>query len=159
MPLEQTNNGTRIMNEPAHKSSTAETDPRFPSGPWLGFWIQRGYGKQSMSLSLGFANGRVDGAGRDIVGQFTFSGTYDLKTGCVQIVKQYLGKHRVLYDGANQGDGMWLWGLWTLRYLRGGFHLWPEGEEDPTIHRLKTEQELPATALPAGLKKGELLPR
>ena len=23
-----------------------ETDPRFPSGPWVGFWIQRGLGRR-----------------------------------------------------------------------------------------------------------------
>ena len=27
-----------------------ETDPRFPSGPWVGFWMQQGFGKQKMSL-------------------------------------------------------------------------------------------------------------
>jgi len=45
------------------KLPTVETDPRFPSGPWVGFWIQSGLGKQPMSLSLAFINGRVAGSG------------------------------------------------------------------------------------------------
>src|ERR1700691_2560590 len=86
-----------------------ESDPRFPSGPWEGFWIQRGMGKQQMSLSLAFLDGRVAGSGRDIIGRFDFDGTYDLKTGRVTMTKKYEGAHRVDYDGANQNDGMWLW--------------------------------------------------
>jgi hypothetical protein len=131
-----------------------ETDPRFPSGPWLGFWIQRQWGKQQMSLSLAFVDGRVTGRGRDIVGPFDFSGTYDLKTGRVVMTKQYEKAHRVEYDGTNQGDGMWVWGVWTIRSHRGGFHLWPEGEDDPTQRRLKAEAELPK---PRRLKRCELV--
>ena len=55
------------------KQPAVETDPRFPSGPWIGFYIQRGHGKQQMSLSLAFVDGRVTGTGRDIVGRFDFS--------------------------------------------------------------------------------------
>jgi hypothetical protein len=130
-----------------------ETDPRFPSGPWIGFWIQRGFGKQKMSLSLAFINGRVIGCGRDVVGRFDFSGTYDLKTGRVVMTKQYEKAHRVEYDGANHGDGMWLWGVWNIRSVRGGFHIWPEGEDDPTQRRLKTEAKIPVGRR---LKRGEL---
>ena len=132
---------------------TVEIDPRFPSGPWVGFWIQDGWGNQRMSLSLAFANGRVTGSGRDIVGRFDFSGTYDLKSGRVEMVKHYDTRvHLVSYNGANQGDGMWLWGVWNiLAAYRGGFHLWPEGEEDPTKRRLKAEATVPVSRR---LKKG-----
>jgi hypothetical protein len=142
---------------PANDRPT-ETDPRFPSGPWTGFWIQQPFGKQTMSLSLAFSEGRVTGTGRDIIGLFDFAGQYDLKTGKVQMIKQYHGAHRVLYDGANQGDGLWLWGIWTLRIYRGGFHLWPEGEDDPTQRRLRTQRELPGPKRKVKLKDGELLP-
>jgi len=40
-----------------------ETDPRFPSGPWVGFWIQRGFGKQRMSLWLGSPRAASPAAG------------------------------------------------------------------------------------------------
>jgi hypothetical protein len=136
------------------KKPTTETDSRFPSGPWIGFWIQPRLGKQRMTLWLQFANGSVNGSGRDIVGPFNFTGVYDLKTGRVLMTKQYEGAHTVQYDGANNGDGMWLWGLWNIRSHRGGFHLWPEGEEDPTQRKLSAENQLPHSGR---LAKGELL--
>jgi hypothetical protein len=136
----------------------AEADPRFPSGPWSGFWIQDGMGRQTMRLTLSFSGGKVSGHGTDIIGRFTFEGTYDLKTGRCLMVKQYEAAHRVQYDGVNEGDGMWLWGVWRMEIGRGGFHLWPEGEEDPTRRRLKAEKELPATpARPRREKEGELV--
>ena len=120
-----------------------EADPRFPSGPWTGFWIQRGAGKQKMQVGFTFIDGGVSGEGRDVIGRFTFAGTYDLKTGRCVLAKQYLGAHRVDYDGVNEGEGMWLWGLWAVGGDKGGFHLWPEGEPDPTQKRTAAELELP----------------
>jgi hypothetical protein len=133
---------------PRHKPDNpppTETDPRFPSGPWTGFWIQTALGRQRMHLSLAFAAGQVTGHGVDIVGRFTFTGTYDLNTGRCQMTKQYEAAHRVEYEGVNEADGLWLWGLWSMPAERGGFHLWPEGEPDPTRRRLKTQKELPAS--------------
>ena len=133
-----------------------ETDPRFPSGPWTGFWMQRGWGKQRMSLSLAFSNGVVTGVGMDVVGRFEFRGNYDLKSGRVRMTKQYVGAHRVEYDGANQDDGLWIWGIWSVFSHRGGFHLWPEGEDDPTQRKAAAELEMPKST--GRLKSGELLP-
>jgi hypothetical protein len=107
------------------RQPASETDPRFPSGPWTGFWVQGRLGKQRMSLSLSFTEGRVTGIGRDIIGRFDFAGTYDLSSGRVQMLKQDEGAHRVMYDGGKRADGLWLWGLWTIRSHRGGFHVWP----------------------------------
>lgn len=124
-----------------------ETDERFPSGPWKGFWLQRGLaGRQWMAgLHLRFAEGRVEGEGTDCVGDFVFSGSYDLRTGRVTMLKQYVGAHAVEYDGRNDNDGLWLWGLWRIRgFDSGGFHMWPAGVEDPTQRRLEAEEELPA---------------
>jgi hypothetical protein len=148
--------GQIMSDTPApNKQPAVETDPRFPSGPWIGFWIQDGWGKQQMSLSLAFVDGGVTGSGRDIIGRFDFKGSYDLKTGRVQMVKNYEKTDRVAYNGANQGDGMWLWGMWNIgtRY-RGGWHLWPEGEADPTQRRLAAGKELPQSRR---LKPGELV--
>ena len=70
-----------------------EMDPRFPSGRWVGFWDQREWGSQQMSLSLSFINGHLQGSGRDMVGRFDFAGTYDLESGRVHMVKHYERAH------------------------------------------------------------------
>jgi hypothetical protein len=121
-----------------------ETDPRFPSGEWTGFWLQRAYaGRQWMRLFLTFKDGVVSGAGSDRIGDFDMRGTYDLTTGACSIAKTYHGAHAVEYDGKNEGDGQWIWGLWHIRaFDRGGFHLWPAGEDDPTQRRLKASKDV-----------------
>jgi hypothetical protein len=127
-----------------------ETDPRFPSGRWIGFWIQKHppVGRQSTELFLTFAAGVLDGEGRDRVGKYTVHGRYDLADGRCHWTKQYVGKHRVLYDGFNEGQG--IWGTWTIRAsentieLHGGFHIWPEEMADPTTQTLSEKAELPA---------------
>ena len=148
-------NDLQMPNQDFQSSKpSAVTDERFPSGPWVGFWIQRGMGRQKMSLSLSFIAGKVTGSGCDVIGRFDFVGVYDLKTGRVQMTKHYEHAHRVQYIGANENDGMWLWGVWSVGGDWGGFHLWPEGEEDPTQRRLKAAKELPKSRR---LKRGELL--
>ena len=64
-------------------------------------------------LTLRFADGEVTGEGRDDVGRFTFSGAYDLQTGRVLMVKQYLGKHAVRYVGEPDGEGS-IQGTWSI---------------------------------------------
>jgi hypothetical protein len=109
-----------------------ETDPRFPSGPWTGFFIQPWIpGRHTMTLDLTFRDGRLEAQGKDWVGAFTFSGSYDPQDGKCRWTKQYRGKHQVTYAGVNEGKG--IWGVWEIRQLwgwyhdRGVFHLWPEG--------------------------------
>jgi hypothetical protein len=94
-------------------------------------------------LWLHFSQGIVTGGGSDVVGDFAFAGAYDLKTGQVRMVKQYVGQHAVLYEGRNDDDGLWLWGTWTLALQRGGFHMWPKGVEDPTGPKLKERKDVP----------------
>lgn len=125
------------------RQGPVETDPRFPSGRWTGFWIQRLTGRGHMGLVLRFGEGIVQGEGSDLVGDFAMSGTYDLKTGKVSLLKTYHGAHSVRYEGQNEGDGLWIWGLWHIGIDRGGFHIWPEGEEDPTRRRLRAEKQTP----------------
>jgi hypothetical protein len=120
-----------------------EMDPRFPSGEWVGFWIQRGSGRQTMSLHLWFGDGLANGVGSDIVGRFTMQGTYDLKNGRCHLNKQYQRAHRVQYEGNSEGDELWLWGIWQLRQDRGGFHIWPKGANDPTLCRANAAREIP----------------
>ena len=131
--------------EPSQPEVEVETDPRFPSGKWTGFWLQRIYlGRQYMSLNLTFAGGVVRGDGFDRIGEFTIAGTYDLRTGNCTLTKVYVGAHALAYEGRNEGDGQWIWGVWRMLIDRGGFHIWPEGEDDPTGRKLHEERELPA---------------
>jgi hypothetical protein len=109
-----------------------ETDPRFPSGLWAGFFIQPWIpGRHTMDLDMSFHNGLLEAEGTDRVGPFTFTGTYNAADGQCRWTKKYLGKHRVSYAGVNEGKG--IWGVWEIRLLggwyhdRGVFHLWPEG--------------------------------
>jgi hypothetical protein len=117
---------------PAADLMGAETDPRFPSGTWTGFYIQPWIpGRHTMTLDLTFRDGGMEAHGNDRVGAFTFSGSYDPQDGKCRWTKRYFGKHQVSYAGVNQGKG--IWGVWEIRLLwglyhdRGVFHLWPEG--------------------------------
>ena len=111
-----------------------EADPRFPSGPWTGFFLQYWLpGRQRTDVAMDFAGGFLTGTGTDRVGPYTVDGTYDPVTGKCEWTKQYIGKHRVEYRGVNDGHG--IWGVWEIRVLRGlytdrgGFHLWPAGTD------------------------------
>jgi hypothetical protein len=77
-------------------------------------------------LTLRFADGVVEGEGRDIIGRFTFRGNYDDR-GAVRMVKQYLGRHAVLYQGIYDGEGT-IFGQWSIGEAnRGFFALSPAG--------------------------------
>jgi hypothetical protein len=137
-----------------------EGDPRFPSGKWVGFFLDKRLpGRHQMEISLTFAGGRLTGDGRDRVGPFTFRGTYSTADGRCEWVKQYAKAHAVTYRGFNEGKG--IWGTWELRDLgsvySGGFHIWPEGMPDPTQPRLAEEADVPVEA-PARVEEPELVP-
>lgn len=124
-----------------------ETDARFPSGPWLGFWIQKYLqaSKHRTELRLQFAESVIAGEGLDSVGAFVIRGRYSVEDGRCHWIKRYVGKHDVFYEGFNEGKG--IWGVWSIPQAgaecRGGFHIWPEGMPDPTLDRLAEEAELP----------------
>jgi hypothetical protein len=123
-----------------------ETDPRFPSGPWTGFFLQREIpGRHQMELHLTFSHGGMTGEGRDWVGEFHVKGRYELGDGRCYWTKRYVGKHDVFYKGFNEGKG--IWGAWeitsTSPHLHGGFHIWPEGMSDPTFPELAEAMDLP----------------
>ena len=147
----------------AERPPTLETDPRFPSGPWVGFFLHKSLpGKHMMELRLTFQAGNMQGEGRDWVGQFLIKGRYDLADGKCYWTKKYLGKHDVFYKGFNEGKG--IWGVWEIgQFQRGGFHIWPEGLGDPTNDYLVAEAELPEGELvevvdEGGVKIGAFLP-
>jgi len=106
-----------------------ETDPRFPTGRWRGYYVQFGR-RADMELNLEFRDGDVHGEGEDPVGWFIITGTYDVDDGKVLVQKEYLGRHTVIYDGVAGADRH-LRGDWTFRHSqgRGPWHLWPIGDE------------------------------
>ncbi len=126
-----------------------EPDPRFPSGPWTGFFLQPSLpGRHRMELRLTFQGGRLTGEGRDWVGDFTLRGQYSVSDGKCYWAKRYRGKHDVHYQGYNEGKG--IWGVWEIPpeqnhgfLSRGGFHIWPEGMPDPTGQEMVEEADLP----------------
>jgi hypothetical protein len=141
-------------------SVNPESDPRFPSGPWTGFFLQRLLpGRHKMELILNFSKGQMTGEGRDWVGEFLIRGKYDIADGRCHWTKRYVGKHDVFYQGFNEGKG--IWGHWeiaaTNEYPRqhGGFHIWPEGMHDPTGQVLHAAAEVPDEAPAAPVKKEE----
>jgi hypothetical protein len=141
-------------------SATPETDPRFPSGKWVGFFIDRRVpGRHQMEMTLSFSAGRLTGSGRDRAGNFTFSGTYNTADGKCEWVKQYVKAHLVTYRGFNEGKG--IWGTWELQYQgivsTGGFHIWPEGMADPTQPELEEEADVPVEVV-APEKVPQLVP-
>jgi hypothetical protein len=125
-----------------------ETDPRFPSGRWTGFFLQKELpGRHLMELLMTFRQGTLTGEGRDWVGPFTLRGQYTVADGKCYWTKRYLGRHDVFYQGFNEGKG--IWGTWEIAARdgagpwRGGFHIWPEGMADPTQPHLTEEADLP----------------
>ena len=136
-----------------------ETDPRFPSGPWIGFFLQKAMpGRHRMELRLQFRNGTLTGEGRDWVGAFIIRGQYTVADGRCHWQKRYLAKHDVFYQGFNEGKG--IWGVWEIPtevlpdVRTGGFHIWPEGLADPTQPTLSEEADLPVdVGEPVGVGK------
>lgn len=129
-----------------------ETDPRFPSGKWGGYFLQKQLpGRHRMELLLTFRNGELTGEGRDLVGFFYLRGRYSLADGVCSWNKRYLGKHDVQYRGFAEGNG--IWGTWEIppsmnegRHWRGGFHIWPEGQGGTSGPALAEEADLPEPA-------------
>lgn len=141
----------------AKESAGLETDPRFPSGPWTGYFLQRLLpGRHVMELRLTFRAGVLEGEGRDRVGHFLVRGRYRVEDGQCHWTKRYLGKHDVFYKGFNEGKG--IWGVWDMPQYndRGGFHIWPEGMADPTGSHLAEAAELPAAVEEEAVSREEV---
>jgi hypothetical protein len=121
---------------PPPQKSPEESDPRFPSGPWQGFFLMAHLpGRHQMELHLGFRDGVMTGEGRDMIGSFLIRGKYSVEDGKCSWSKRYIGKHDVAYQGYNEGKG--IWGLWEIPPTwRGGFHIWPTAMGDPTSSKL-----------------------
>lgn len=127
----------------------SESDSRFPSGQWDGFFLmkQTGMKRHMMHLMLHFVDGKMVGFGRDYVGRFIVRGEYCVKSGKCSWKKGYIKKHDVVYEGYNEGRG--IFGRWeineTVFVSTGGFLIWPRAMGDPTNHRRRAEADLPAS--------------
>lgn len=128
-----------------------ETDPRFPSGPWVGYFLQKAMpGKHLMELHLRFRNGEMTGQGRDWVGAFLIRGRYETAEGRCRFHKRYVGLHDVYYTGFGENKG--IWGTWEIPTVadptinKGGFHIWPVGLPNPTTPAMSTAVEEPVGA-------------
>jgi hypothetical protein len=125
-----------------------EPDPRFTSGPWLGYY-QQWYHQARQRLRLTFAAGAVTGTGRDPAGDFVVRGTYDARSGRCSLTKTYPGSHRVHYDGIADGDG--IGGAWEIRYAigltdRGRFRIWPDASAAADAQHARAEEPVGAGA-------------
>jgi hypothetical protein len=91
-----------------------------PSGPRRaeGWWEQAGFGRQPMrELTIAIRDGRLTGAGIDVVGRFDLGGTL-AGEGTLILMKRYAGRHTVTYAGWHDGEGR-LWGHWRLQAFSG----------------------------------------
>lgn len=77
-----------------------------------------------MHLYLSFADGKIKGEGTDYVGPWLIEGEYDLDLGVCSWIKQYVGKHQVVYRGQIGETG--IAGQWQILTNKGEFHVWPK---------------------------------
>lgn len=102
-----------------------ESDNRLPTGEWNGFYLENHQPRRGwMHLYMTFADGKIKGEGTDYVGPWISSGEYDLETGLCSWVKQYVGKHQVVYSGKIGENG--IMGQWEISFITGEFHIWPK---------------------------------
>ena len=105
----------------------------------IGWWEQNGLGRQAMeALTIEFADGTIRGGGVDLVGPFTMSGAMELG-GNVRIVKQYTGRHHVVYIGNYDGEGTFS-GTWLIDRLAGS---WSIKLLQPTSGDIEFEEVVP----------------
>jgi hypothetical protein len=110
-----------------HNSGGLETDDRFTSGEWRGYYFYPGSSQRHwMRLWLTFQPPDVlQGEGHDYVGAFTFLGCFERQTGACRWTKHYVGKHDVQYAG--QAGPLGIHGVWTIEsFWSGAFRLWPD---------------------------------
>lgn len=84
----------------------------------IGWWQQEGYGRQPMhQLQISFQQSQIAGSGVDMIAPFTLTGNLR-SDGTVEFVKQYTGRHTVLYVGQYDGEGTF-YGTWDIDGYRG----------------------------------------
>lgn len=124
------------------------SDAHFPSGQWIGFYTYANRSRRYlMDLLLEFRDGVISGEGADGIGFFGIDGHYFSEERECSWIKTYFGKHSVEYSGFREKKG--IWGTWTIRGTKGGFHIWPIGEGTPLDSlREEVEEEFPLKLAP-----------
>ena len=121
------------------------TSAAFQSGEWRGYYTYTGRTrKHRMDIALEFRNGKVSGEGRDDIGDFVLSGSYNASSRECFWRKEYIGRHTVVYEGF--GEGRRIWGTWSINWT-GGFMIWPVGEESGAEEAEKAEEPIDETVL------------
>ena len=77
-----------------------------------------GAGRPCMTWCFLFQDGTVTGEGRDIIGRFSFRGEFT-PHGTIRMIKQYIDRHDVLYQGVYDGEGS-IHGTWSIGDLWTG---------------------------------------
>ncbi|MFL5341080.1 MAG: hypothetical protein ACJ8F7_13115 [Gemmataceae bacterium] len=115
----------------------SESDARFHGGSWMGYTLKPSTGgaRQPTLTALTFADGVISGTGSDETGVFAVHGRYDLRDGKCIWLQTYSDRREVIYNGYADCQGMW--GMWFRPResgpdWKGGFHLVPEGSDEPT---------------------------
>jgi hypothetical protein len=94
------------------------------------------------NLVLRFSADWIEGEGTDIIGPFTFQGQFQ-GDASVTLVKQYLGRHQVLYQGQYDGEGT-IFGQWSIgAFWRGPFVLQREHQTLAAEESLAEVMEAP----------------
>ena len=137
------------MSSAEERHDDLEQHPDFPSGEWVGYWLEGG-SRCRQDLVLNFRSGVLSGSGGDSVGAFSIRGSYDVESREVTWTKKYLGAHDVYYRGFREIKG--IWGTWEIEGFRSGFHIWPrsEGEAEAIATSEKSEVPVEARALEVG---------
>lgn len=131
------------MSQPP--DSTSHSD--FPSGEWTGFFLERHQPNRGwMHLYMSFENGTIQGEGTDYVGPWHILGSYDEQTRAASWIKQYLGKHKVEYNG--QGGEQGIRGAWNINgFSTGHFHIWPKAMRNIDAYYIENEIDIDGSQL------------
>ena len=115
---------------------------QLPPGEWTGFYLEFHRPERSwMNLFLQTENDEIKAEGTDYVGPWTAIGTFNPTTGDAHWVKQYVGKHQVIYQGRYL-DGC-ISGTWQIGIVEGPFTIWPKSMAHWTELYLKKDLEVP----------------
>ena len=111
------------------RTTRLETDKRYPSGLWIGYWMQ-GFIFRREQMTLTFSGGKVTGDGSDSLGAFRISGCYCVDTGAVSLRKTYDKCPDVSHAGetgefciygTRQIDGIQQEGDWRIWHAQDGY--------------------------------------
>ncbi|MEO1448795.1 MAG: hypothetical protein AAFV07_04665 [Bacteroidota bacterium] len=105
-----------------------------------GWWEQGPHREEMEGLMMQIEGGVVTGSGYDVVGMFTFEGSID-DAGNVSMIKTYMGKHAVGYQGMFDGNRR-MSGLWKIHWMAGPWEILFRDEEGEQALEKQVEVEV-----------------